>query len=93
MNPCTDAQIATAMTDLPDWHLEDGHLARDWTFRSFVEAFGFISRVALLAERQSHHPNLSNCYNQVGIRLITHDVGALTELDFKLARGIDRLLA
>lgn len=75
------------------WLIEEGALKRTFQFGNFVEAFSFMSGVALLAERMDHHPDWSNVYNRVHITLNTHDVGGLSERDFKLAEQIDRLLA
>lgn len=62
-----------------------------FTFRNFSEAFGWMARVALLAEKMNHHPEWSNVYNRVEVVLATHSAGGLTELDVKLAKGMDRL--
>jgi len=76
----------------PNWSVDDEKLRRDFQFRDFVEAFGFMSQVALLAEARNHHPNWSNVYNRVTIELTTHDLGGLSTLDTELAIAIDRLL-
>ena len=73
--------------------MREGRLHREFEFAGFVEAFGFMSRVALLAEKMDHHPNWSNVYNRVVIDLSTHDVGGLSARDFELAGRIDQLLA
>ncbi|UOM36399.1 4a-hydroxytetrahydrobiopterin dehydratase [Acuticoccus sp. I52.16.1] len=80
------------LSGLPEWRLEDGGKAilRTVKFRNFNEAFGFMARVALSAEKMDHHPEWSNVYNRVDIRLTSHDAGGLTERDAKLARAIDR---
>ena len=86
---------AQAVADeLPDWRFDDGKNAieRKFRFRDFVQAWGFLSRVALLAETQGHHPEWSNTYNRVKITLTTHDVGGISEKDIKLAAAIDALL-
>lgn len=75
------------------WELRDGRLHRELHFRDFSEAWGFLSRVALVAERAGHHPDWSNSWNRVVIDLWSHDVGAVTERDVRLARLIDELLA
>ena len=77
----------------PNWSVDNEKLRRDFQFRDFVEAFGFMSQVALLAEARNHHPNWSNVYNRVTIELTTHDLGGLSTLDTELAIAIDRLLA
>lgn len=73
------------------WQLADGKISKTWTFKNFRAAFGFMTQVALLAERLDHHPDWSNCYNTLNITLWTHDAGGLTELDFKLARMIEKI--
>ena len=80
-----------------DWQLETdaGHskLVRHFEFNDFVEAFGFMTRVALLAERADHHPNWSNVYNRITIELTSHDAGnRVTQLDRDLAAAIDKVL-
>lgn len=75
------------------WKEKDNQLKRTFEFKNFVEAFGFMSQVALLAEKMDHHPNWSNVYNQVTIELSTHDAGNIvTDRDRKLAAAIDELL-
>ena len=76
----------------PNWSVDNEKLRRDFQFRDFVEAFGFMSKVALLAEARNHHPNWSNVYNRVTIELTTHDLGGLSTLDTELAIAIDGLL-
>jgi 4a-hydroxytetrahydrobiopterin dehydratase len=76
------------------WIEENNQLKRSFLFKDFSEAFGFMCRVALLAEQHNHHPFWSNVYNKVEISLSTHDAGNLvTEKDHKLAQAIDKLLA
>ena len=85
-------QIATLPAELPLWRLHNGKLQRDFRFADFSEAFGFMARVALVAETIGHHPEWSNVWNKVSIELTTHDCGGLTDLDVQLARRIDQLL-
>ncbi len=87
-----EPEIRAALADLPGWEHREGRLHRELRFRDFVEAFGFMSRVALLAERADHHPDWSNVYNRVVIDLVTHDAGGITERDLSLAREIEALL-
>ncbi len=77
------------------WALVEGRdaLAKTFQFRNFVEAFGFMTRVALWAEKWNHHPEWFNVYRTVEVTLSTHDAGGLTELDLKLARKMDALAA
>ena len=77
----------------PLWTLTADRMTRQLVFRDFVEAFGFMSQVALLAETRGHHPNWSNVYNRVSIELTTHDLGGLSDLDADLATAIDALLS
>jgi 4a-hydroxytetrahydrobiopterin dehydratase len=88
------ARAALAET-LPRWkrHAEKDALSRAWTFKDFSEAWGFMARVALLAEQQDHHPEWSNVYNRVAITLTTHDAGGLSARDVKMAHAIDALVA
>ncbi len=75
------------------WIEEDNKLKRDFTFKDFSEAFAFMTRVAILAEKHNHHPYWSNVYNKVSIELNTHDAGNIvTEKDIRLAKAIDSLL-
>lgn len=75
------------------WIEENNSLKRNFQFKDFVEAFGFMTRVAMLAEKMNHHPNWSNVYNKVAIELSTHDAGDIvTEKDRKLADAIDKLI-
>ena len=86
------AVITHELEKLVEWNLSEQKLYRRFVFDNFVEAFGFMSRVALLAEAANHHPEWSNVYNRVDIYLTTHDAGGLTQRDFSLAGQIDRLL-
>ncbi|MFN8355513.1 MAG: 4a-hydroxytetrahydrobiopterin dehydratase [Spirosomataceae bacterium] len=76
------------------WTEQNNQLIRTFTFKDFSEAFGFMARVALLAEKMEHHPNWSNVWNTVVIQLCTHDAGNIvTDKDRALAKAIDDLLA
>ena len=88
----SDAERSTLVTTLPLWTIRDERLCREFRFGSFIEAFGFMTQVALLAETRNHHPNWSNVYNRVTIELTTHDLGGLSNLDVDLAVAIDALL-
>ena len=81
--------------DIPDgWsQSDDGKaLERSFRFKDFSEAFAFLTRVAMHAERQDHHPEFTNVWNRVDFRLTTHDTGGVTDRDFKLAEAINRLV-
>jgi len=84
--------INEQLAQLDGWRLHDDKLQRQFVFRNFVEAFGFMSQVALLAEAMDHHPEWSNVYNRVNIDLTTHDAGGITERDFTLAGRINGVL-
>ena len=88
----TNDALAEVLADLEGWSLvEDGTaIEAEFSFRGFNAAFGFMTRVALAAERQNHHPEWSNVYNRVTIRWTTHSEGGVTELDVKLARACSR---
>jgi 4a-hydroxytetrahydrobiopterin dehydratase len=94
-NRLSDAERAALPQTLPGWSQVAGREAieRSFRFRDFNEAWGFMNRVALLAESQNHHPDWSNVWNRVRIELSTHDAGGLTENDVKLAQAINALLA
>ena len=92
VQPLDAAQKSALSTTLPNWVVNRDRLHRDLEFNSFVEAFGFMAQVALLAESKNHHPNWSNVYNRVSIDLTTHDLGGLSSLDVELASAIDALL-
>ena len=84
--------IEQYLQQCPHWALDQGKLYRRFVFDDFIAAFGFMSRVALLAEAMNHHPEWSNVWNRVEIHLTTHDAGGISDLDFQLARKIDGLL-
>jgi 4a-hydroxytetrahydrobiopterin dehydratase len=79
--------------DVPGWTLDDDALERTFTFPDFVTAFGFMASAAIVAEKMNHHPEWSNVYSKVVVRLSTHDVGGLSELDFELAARMSALAA
>lgn len=88
-------ELQTQLKKLQDWtHSSDdgGSIQRQLMFEDFVQAFGFMAQVALLAEKNNHHPDWSNVWNRVDIRLSTHDVGGISMKDIKLAQAIDALL-
>lgn len=86
------AARAGLAAELPEWTLDGEHLKRSFRFRDFNAAWGFMARVALLAEAQDHHPEWFNVWNRVDIALTTHDAGGLSARDVRLARAIDALL-
>ncbi len=84
--------VAAAMSNLhADWDLVSGKLHRELKFANFIDAFAFMTSVAIYAEKADHHPEWSNVYNRVVIDLVTHDADGITELDLDLATKIDQL--
>lgn len=90
MQRLTDEEITRRLSALPGWRREGETIARGFQFEDFVAAFGFMTRVALIAEKMNHHPEWRNVWNRVEITLTTHDAGGLTERDLQLAEAIDR---
>ncbi|MDG1012619.1 MAG: 4a-hydroxytetrahydrobiopterin dehydratase [Luminiphilus sp.] len=93
MTVLTDSDISTWLATQSAWRIQDGKLALSLQFQDFSMAWGFMSRVALIAEQQQHHPEWLNVYNRVEIALVTHDASGLTEKDLNLATAINGLLA
>ena len=90
-----DDAIRSALADLPEWTLREDGMAieRKLMFEDFNHAFGFMSRVALMAERSDHHPEWFNVYNRVEITLTTHDAGGVSQRDIDMAEFIEGVLA
>jgi 4a-hydroxytetrahydrobiopterin dehydratase len=89
----TEAQIEEALAELDSWTVESGKLHREYRFRDFVQAFGFMTQVALVAERSTHHPEWSNVYNRVMVDLTTHEARGITQKDLDLAREMEQIAA
>jgi 4a-hydroxytetrahydrobiopterin dehydratase len=87
----TSEEIQSKLPAVTGWTVEAGKLKKEYQFGSFVEAFGFMASVALLAESMNHHPEWRNVYNRVTIELVTHDAGGITARDFELAQRIEAL--
>ena len=89
----TQQEIEAALQTLKDWNLSDdaSSITRNFKFANFILAFGFMSKCALIAEKMDHHPEWFNVYNRVDVKLTTHDVSGLSELDFDLAHAMDKL--
>jgi 4a-hydroxytetrahydrobiopterin dehydratase len=85
------AQIKIALKKLPKWKLEKGGKAieRDYMFKTFGQAFAFMTRAALMAEKMNHHPEWGNIYDMVFVTLTTHDAGGITQADLDLAKAMD----
>ena len=76
---------------ISDWEIHENSLKKTFHFKNFVEAFGFMTKVAIISESICHHPEWSNVYAKVIINLTTHDLGGISSLDFKLAKAIDEI--
>jgi 4a-hydroxytetrahydrobiopterin dehydratase len=87
----TQHQISADLRNLDGWSVVDGNLHRVFEFKDFSQAFGFMSRVALAAEKMDHHPDWSNVWNKVTVDLSTHSAGGLTRNDFDLAAKIQEI--
>ena len=87
----SDEALEVVLEGLPGWVLRDNKLHRVLTFMDFVEAFGFMAQVALVAERMNHHPEWCNVYKTLAISLTTHDAGGISHRDIELAQAINRL--
>lgn len=87
----TKEEIRAGLEELPDWSLIDEKLRREFRFRDFVEAFGFMTSAALESEKMNHHPEWFNVYNKVIVELTTHDASGITALDFELAHKMNNL--
>ena len=87
----TTIEIKKRLATIPEWKVVRGKLYREFVFSDFNEAFGFMIKVAVVAKKMDHHPEWSNVYKKVKVYLTTHDVGGISELDFKLAQKMDKL--
>ncbi len=87
----TNSEIEAHLEGVAGWSVEDGKLHKEFQFESFVEAFGFMTSLALIAESMNHHPEWFNVYSTVRVDLNTHDVGGISQLDFDLAEKMDAL--
>ncbi|MFT5735164.1 MAG: 4a-hydroxytetrahydrobiopterin dehydratase [Planctomycetota bacterium] len=87
------AAVESELARLDGWSLDGAKLHKTYTFPDFVEAFAFMTRVAVLAEEQDHHPEWRNVYRTVEVHLTTHDAGGISERDFRLARSMDLAVA
>ena len=91
MPPLSDAEIAARLKSLPEWKVEQGALARTFTFKDFVASLAFVNQVGNAAEKAGHHPDIDIRYNRVRLALVTHDAGGITAKDFDLAAAASRL--
>jgi len=87
----SNKQLNEYLEDLDGWSIENEKLSKTFKFSSFIQAFGFMTQVAITSETMDHHPEWSNVYNRVEINLITHSEGGITKLDIELAIKIDSI--
>jgi len=92
MEKLSDEEITNSLKELSGWEYKDGAIERNYKFKNFKEAFTTMTRIAFECEAQNHHPDWSNVYNSLNIRLNTHDVGGITSNDFKLAESIENIV-
>lgn len=85
--------LSESLSSLEGWIVDDGKLKRSIKFTNFVEAFGFMTRAAIEAEKLDHHPEWFNVYNKVDVWLTTHEASGITDLDIRLAKKMNALLA
>lgn len=86
------ADIIQRLEQFPEWEFKDNKLYRRLVFEDFVHAFGFMAQVAIIAEKMDHHPEWANVYRTIDIYLTSHDVGGVSERDFKLLEHIEKLI-
>lgn len=87
------AQVEAFTAEFPEWSLRNGALTREWKFPDFTEAMLFVNRVAAIAERANHHPDIDIRYNRVTLALVSHDAGGITVRDTAFARECNDLIA
>ncbi|MCS7162515.1 MAG: 4a-hydroxytetrahydrobiopterin dehydratase [Bacteroidia bacterium] len=93
MTPYSLEEIRQRLVFFPEWQYSQNSLVREYDFGDFLEAWGFLTQVALVAERHNHHPEIWNVYNKVRLRWSTHEAGGVTERDFTLIEEVDRIYA
>ena len=89
----TDKEIESEVNKMPGWKVVNGKLSKSFEFKDFIEAFSFMTRVAMHAEKMNHHPEWFNVYNKVNIDLVTHDLNGISNYDMKLANTINKIQA
>tara|TARA_Y100000766_G_C18365815_1_gene346456 strand:- start:68 stop:358 length:291 start_codon:yes stop_codon:yes gene_type:complete len=85
------SELKELIAKIPDWKINSEYIEREFNFVNFIEAFAFMTKVALICEKHNHHPNWENVYSKVIIKLSTHDLGGITNLDQKLALEINSI--
>ena len=87
-----DEELRELAAKIPGWDIKSEQIEREFYFCNFIEAFSFMTKIALLCEKYNHHPNWSNVYSKVTVKLSTHDLGGITNLDQTIASEINRIL-
>ena len=93
MNPylLQNDELTGLVAKLPGWKVMSNHIEREFNFGNFIEAFSFMTRIAFICEKYNHHPNWENVYSKVIIKLSTHDLGGITNLDQTIAKEINHI--
>tara|TARA_B100002051_G_scaffold143751_1_gene136322 strand:+ start:121 stop:411 length:291 start_codon:yes stop_codon:yes gene_type:complete len=86
-----DEELKELVVKIPDWEVKSELILREFNFSNFIEAFSFMTKVALICEKYNHHPNWENVYSKVIIRLNTHDLGGITNMDQTIASEINKI--
>lgn len=96
----SETEVQQALTEIngelaedKQWNIVEGKLHKEFVFKNFIQAFGFMTQVAIHAEKLIHHPEWSNVWNKVVIDLVTHDVDGISDLDIKMIKRIEKLVA
>ena len=84
-------ELKELVAKIPGWGIFSNHIEREFNFSNFIEAFSFMTKIALICEKYNHHPNLENVYSKVKIKLSTHDLGGITSLDQTIASEINEI--
>ena len=87
----SDEQVRKEITNISGWNIINGKLHKDFVFKDFIDAFGFMSRAAIHIEKMNHHPEWFNVYNKIKVDLVTHDAGGITQNDINLAKILNSL--
>ena len=93
MEPANNTQIQEFIDTHKSWEIKDSKLHQEFIFKNFIEAFGFMTQSALIAEKLNHHPEWFNVYKTVSVDLTTHEADGITERDFALAKAMDVIVA
>ena len=84
-------ELKELIAKIPGWVITSNHIEREFNFKNFIEAFAFMTKIALICEKHNHHPNWENVYSKVKIKLSTHDLGGITNLDQIIASEINEI--